>query len=119
MLRLLLPRFDAVVFAALPMARAEQPERFVADFGPGAVHGAASSFPAGTMSIAESPEAALALARRLAADGQAMRRPILFLIWRTGPIRIPTGLALRRASVGKLLQELSSRCTSDSMADMP
>lgn len=69
-LRLLLPRFDAVVFARLPMARAESPERFVADLesGGGCDSRASGRVPA-SVSVADSPQSALDMARRLAANG--------------------------------------------------
>lgn len=69
MLRLLLPRFDAVVFSRLPMARAEQPECFAAQLASDTARTPASGLVRDPVLIADSPEAALAAARRLAASG--------------------------------------------------
>lgn len=73
MLRLLAPGFDAVVCARLPMPRAEQPERFVEElqrvYGRGPDGGPLAAAHPAVVSVAETPSAALAEARRLAATG--------------------------------------------------
>ncbi|MBI5504650.1 MAG: bifunctional folylpolyglutamate synthase/dihydrofolate synthase [Deltaproteobacteria bacterium] len=95
MLRSLLPRFDAVVFSRLPMARAEQPERFVAEFCSGAARGPESGLMGDPVQVADSPEAALAQARGLAASGgSVVVAGSIFLLGH-----------LYRAAGGKLLEQ--------------
>jgi len=89
MLRLLLPRFDAVVFSRVPMARAEQPGRFIETI---------EQWPepfAGGVSVADSPEEALAEARRLSTNGgSVVVAGSIFLLGR-----------LYRAAGGQLLEQ--------------